>query len=198
MYSDSTHHLLHALKPLHELLAVTLYVLHPRLYLTARESIFAMIRRDRLTDEPVDWDDILPMWGTHFHAMSGIFRRECPLHRDGRTGGTLFDILLSFGFYDDAWLHLSNLRTEFSVRPGTLCAFSGRLIRHAASAAYYEEFRNPGKSRKKRARRPHPERGVIGYYFRLAEVFNLEVETPDFARAAPSSWKGKVKTPVSC
>lgn len=196
MHTVAARELLSALGPFHEFLTVVLYVLHPRLYLMSREVIFAMVRADGDTDEPMDWDDILPLWGSMFQAMSGIFRRECPRHRDGRTGGTLFDVLVSFGFYDHAWLTLSNLRSEFSVRPGTLCAFSGRLLRHSASVAYYEESTEIGQSRRKRVRRPTPERGVLGYYFRLQEIFNLQVETPEYARGGPSSWNGSVQRPV--
>jgi hypothetical protein len=104
---------------------ITLYIIHPTLYLASREMVFGMIDKDTAGPNSVDWDTLLPLWGTTFHSISVMARRETPPHRDSGTCSKWFDFLVSIGHYDVAWLHLSNLRTQFAVTPGTLCAFSG-------------------------------------------------------------------------
>lgn len=154
----------------------TFYVLHPRQYIQSREIMFAMMHPDNSSHNTVDWDELLPLWGTTFHAISGISRRSAPPHRDPRTSSVWFDFLVSAGQYGDAWLHLPSLQTQCFVPPGTLSAFSGRLIRHSVSHAYTlaaeaglaDQVGN---------------RLCLAYYMRTEHAHNLQVPIGCFALA---------------
>lgn len=78
--------------------------------------MFAMMDPNNTFDPSVNWEDLLPIWGTTFHAIPGVARRKALPHRDPGTSTQWFDLLVSGGEYGDVWLSLPSL-VWFSLSP---------------------------------------------------------------------------------
>lgn len=74
--------------------------------------------------------DVLQQWPSVFTAVSVITNRATPYHRDISTAWEWYDLILSFGPYRTAPLYLPILGVRVNNSPGTVCAFSGRALRH--------------------------------------------------------------------
>ncbi|KAH7904967.1 hypothetical protein BJ138DRAFT_984935, partial [Hygrophoropsis aurantiaca] len=62
--------------------AATLYVMHPNLYKAGREVMVKFGQELDLTTDLDGLEELLPVWGSVFNAVSVISNRETPLHRD--------------------------------------------------------------------------------------------------------------------
>ena len=110
----------------HYILGGILNTIHPELYQT---SLAASLKLQGEEKHEV----VLAKWGTTFSALSLISNRSSPLHRDTKSRQDWYDLLVSFGTYPDATLHLPGLGLQFPYRSGTIAAFSGSLLRHGVS-----------------------------------------------------------------
>lgn len=80
--------------------------------------------------ESSDCENTLRKWGTVYTAATVIANRRTPYHRDNGSRVEWYDMLTSYGPYDKAPFHLEPLGLRINNPPGTICAFSGRAIRH--------------------------------------------------------------------
>ena len=72
-------------------------------------------------------------WSSVFTNMQLIANRAAPLHRDPNTLAPWFDLLCTVGEYEDCFMYIPTLGIILEYPPGTLVAFSGRLLRHAVN-----------------------------------------------------------------
>lgn len=176
----------------HLLLMATYYVLHPEQYLQSRRMMFSIIHPDNPFRPTGDYSKLLPMWGTTFHALSIVAKRESPAHRDPKTCSHWFDLLISAGRYDQAFLYIPSLRTQFLLLPGTLSAFSGQLFRHSVTHAYKLHYSDLEAV----ATTEFAERFCLAYYLRRQTAVNLQIDTGSFAMGATCEWEGECYAPV--
>lgn len=93
-------------------------------------------------------------------------------------------MLVSAGQYGDAWLNLPSLRTQCLVPPGTLCAFSGRLIRHSVTHAYISPTESEYDDQ-------IGNRLCLAYYMRTEHASALNISVGSFALAGKIGGRGE-------
>ena len=74
--------------------------------------------------------EALGHWSTVYTNLSLISNRKTPLHRDPQSRSDWFDLLATVGEYQDCFLNIPTLGVQLEYSPGTVVAFSGRLLRH--------------------------------------------------------------------
>jgi hypothetical protein len=102
--------------------------MHPELWAAGYECMGALKESYATPELFEDW--VLP-----FNAVSIVSNRESLFHRDNDTRPEFLDLLVSCGFYEKCVLEKPGLGLRFFWPPGSLSAFSGKLIRHGVSAA---------------------------------------------------------------
>ncbi|KIM60191.1 hypothetical protein SCLCIDRAFT_124858, partial [Scleroderma citrinum Foug A] len=116
------------------LLSGALSIMHPPLYaagLQVREKLDAWSRENSPAMQ-----DALEHWSTVYTNLSMMSNWQTPLHQDPQSQSNWYDLLATVGKYDNCFLHILTLGsaclwiilTEY--RPGTIIAFSSRLLRH--------------------------------------------------------------------
>jgi hypothetical protein len=120
---------------INSLTAATLYVMHPDLYKAGRE---VMVKFGQELDLTTDWDgleELLPVWGSVFNAVSVISNRETPLHRDNYSRPQWYDLLATVGDYSEAEMLLPTIGLRLKYKRGTMVALSGKVLRHGVCKA---------------------------------------------------------------
>ena len=110
------------------LLSGALSIMHPPLYaagLQAREKLDAWSRENSPAMQ-----DALEHWLTVYTNLSMMSNWQTPLHQDPQSQSDWYDLLATVSEYDNCFLHIPTLRVQLEYRPGTIIAFSGRLLRH--------------------------------------------------------------------
>lgn len=115
------------------LLSALLMITHPNLYRIGRRSFLQMAVTTSESEDPIEMQKVLAIWGSVFSALSVVSNRETPLHRDPSSAVQWCDILATVGDYTGATLELPGIGIGFDYRPGTVMAFSGRLLQHGVS-----------------------------------------------------------------
>ena len=109
-----------------------LSIMHPQMYHAGLCGI------QRLDDWSSKHDShmqhALCSWPMVFTNVSVIANWCSPLHRDPHSRSSWYDVLVNVGKFDHCVLDLPTLGVELLYRPGTMAAFSGRLIRHGVNA----------------------------------------------------------------
>ena len=107
--------------------------MHPWLYDAGRRGM-ELLGQLALLSNDTTMSETLSFWPSVFTNVSLIANRETLLHRDPRSQEHWFDLLVNAGDYNGCVLSLPSLGVELAYNPGTLVAFSGRLLQHGANA----------------------------------------------------------------
>jgi hypothetical protein len=75
-------------------------------------------------------NDNIMMWNSMYSGIEVIVNRVTPTHRDPQAAPTMYDLLVSAGTHQDAWLNLPDVNTRLSYKPCTVVALTGRVLRH--------------------------------------------------------------------
>lgn len=116
------------------LFSAMLRIMHPDQYAAGREAVEELFTSPEKLADPEDTISLLPLWSSVFNGVSIISNRESPPHRDSKTRFEWFDILTTNGNYSDGWLNLPGLQLKLAYNPGTVVAFSGKLLLHEVKA----------------------------------------------------------------
>lgn len=139
----------------HALLAGIVRVIHP-------EQYDAGITSMRHVAEVAGVAAALQVWHLPFNAVTCIFNRCTPPHRDTFGHPRMFDLLVNIGSHqEDARLVLEGVGLAFKYCSGTGLAFSGKLCRHEAEV-------------------PEGDRICLAYYMRSAVLGRAGEEIPDW------------------
>jgi hypothetical protein len=103
---------------------------HRSLYRAGHESITKLKQPESLGIK-VKTHDHVQSWNSAFSGITVISNRITPRHRD--TGGSFpwYDLLLSSGTHQDAYLHLNDIRAKLSYLPGTAILVCGKILSHS-------------------------------------------------------------------
>ena len=104
--------------------------------------------------------DLLQFWASPFHCMQLIVNRETLNHRDTRGWMFGYDLLTTFGDYNNGVLSLPTIGIECEYNPGTVTALMGKLIIHGVKPVNGERFCFASLSIKE-------EKGMIGLDIKL-------------------------------
>ncbi|KZP34555.1 hypothetical protein FIBSPDRAFT_718978 [Athelia psychrophila] len=103
-----------------EILANTVTsVINPQLYSAGQQAIHVI----QTLHPNIPWPSV---WS----GIALIVNRETPYHRD--TGGSIsmYDLLVSAGTHQAAYIEIVELGAEFLYLPGTMVALSGIVLKH--------------------------------------------------------------------
>ena len=109
-----------------------LSIMHPQLYEDGMRAMSVM--QDWSSRYDSRMNEALALWPTRFTNVSLIANRSTPLHHDPQSHASWFDVLVSVGEYTQCVLAIPTLGIELVYKPGTMVAFSGRLLRHGVNA----------------------------------------------------------------
>ena len=73
----------------------------------------------------------LKQWASVYTAVTVLANRSTRYHRDLGSRFEWYDLLTSFGPYEQAPLYLGPIGLRINNYPGTVCAFSGMAFSHA-------------------------------------------------------------------
>jgi Oxygenase domain of the 2OGFeDO superfamily len=111
------------------ILSAIIAVIHPELYNTGRGTL------NRLRQVPkIQPQDVLNKWTSIFNGVSVISNRTTPLHRDGNSRFHWYDLLATFGRYQNCKLELPGLGVALEYGPGTVVGLSGSMLEHAVTS----------------------------------------------------------------
>ena len=74
--------------------------------------------------------DLLEFWASPFHCMQVIVNRETINHRDTRGWALGYDLLATFGNYNNGVLSLPTIVLECLYNPGTVTGLMGKVFIH--------------------------------------------------------------------
>ncbi len=114
------------------LVGAILMVVQPDLYEIGCKALSELAVNPEHVSNSQYLAEALTKWNLPFNAISVISNRTTPLHRDTFGRKEWLDILVALGKYDHGRLELSGLNLSFKYNPGTMVAFSGKLLRHGA------------------------------------------------------------------
>ena len=123
--------------------------------------------------------DLLELWASPFHCMQIIVNRETINHRDTRGWALGYDLLATFGNYNNGILSLPTIGLECLYNPGTVTGLMGKVFIHGVQPVNGErlcfaQFVRPGVFARAFPGRPEPEPP------RLSLVKNIGVPAGDF------------------
>ena len=76
---------------------------------------------------------VLKVWSSPFTAITVISNRDTPYHWDNGAAHEWLDILVALGEYENGRIEFPGLGMRFKYDPGTVVAFTGRVLRHGAN-----------------------------------------------------------------
>jgi hypothetical protein len=120
-----------------------LSIMHPELY-NAGIDAMKVLNDWAISNDPLMANTLLH-WSTVYTNVSIVANRSAPLHRDPQSRSDWYDLLVSVGDYEDCVLDIPSIGLQLEYGPGTVVAFSGRLLWHGVnevsgnrcSLAYY-------------------------------------------------------------
>ena len=110
-----------------------LSIIQPDLYHLSCQTLHDLSGDPDLTDNPLALLCALQTWYSPFLALSIISNRLMPFHRDLQGRPEWFDMLIAVGKYDHGRLSLPGLGLILRYNPGTVAAFSGKIMQHGAT-----------------------------------------------------------------
>lgn len=110
-----------------------LSIIQPELYELGRNALKALYECPEMVDCPEQLLRALDVWCSPFSALSVITNRVTPLHRDIQGRPEWYDMLIALGDYQHGRLSLPGLGLICRYNPGTVIAFSGKILQHGAT-----------------------------------------------------------------
>lgn len=116
------------------IISAALSIMHPRLYDAARHVIQS-VWDGAQGGERSDIEAAMAHWPSVFNSLSVMANRRSPFHVDANGKPEWMDILLTVGQYHDTQMILPGIKLKLQYPPGTILAFSGRLLLHGVPEA---------------------------------------------------------------
>jgi len=138
-----------------------LSIVHPELFTAGVNSLKMMNETSDLICKGHRLAAVLRIWSSPFTAITTISNRDTPFHRDNSASHPWFDILLALGVYENGRIEFPGLGMRFKYDPGTVVAFTGRVLQHGASC--------PG------------DRACIAYHMKDNVIDKLGIKKPSWA-----------------
>lgn len=112
------------------LLNAVMALLHPGLFECGMDVLLELTQRPEIHTDSYDAMEVLKIWPSIFNALSIISNRESPRHRDNNSRPEWYDLLTSVGPFYNSVLELPGIGVRLAYNPGTVFAFSGRVLQH--------------------------------------------------------------------
>ena len=103
---------------------------HRPLYLSGHKAI-SRLKQARLLKAKVQTHDHVESWNSVYSGISVISNRITVRHRDDGGSSPWYDLLLSAGTHQKAFLHLDDIKAQLSYNPGTVVMVCGKVLSHS-------------------------------------------------------------------
>ena len=84
--------------------------------------------------------DLMEHWGSPFHCFQLVVNRQTIDHRDTRGWPLGFDVLSTFGSYNNGILSLPTIGKTCDYNPGTITGLMGKIFTHGVRPVNGERF----------------------------------------------------------
>ena len=108
-------------------------IVHPELYAVGIKCLKAINEGRHSIYKGKALAVVLKLWSSPFTAMTVISNRDTPYHRDNGSAHEWLDIMVALGEYENGQIEFPGLGMRFKYDPGTVVAFTGRVLRHGAN-----------------------------------------------------------------
>jgi hypothetical protein len=108
-------------------------IVHPELYAVGIKCLKAINEGGHSIYKGEVLAAVLKLWSSPFTAMTVISNRDTPYHRDNGSAHEWLDIMVALGEYENGRIEFPGLGMRFKYDPGTVVAFTGRVLRHGAN-----------------------------------------------------------------
>jgi len=146
------------------LLGGILSIAHPDLYCVGIECLRALNANPYSIHKGEALGTVLRIWSSPFTAITTISNRDTPYHRDNGSAHQWLDILVAVREYENGRIEFPGLGMRLKYDPGTVVAFTGRVLRHGANC--------PG------------DRACIVYHMKESVVERLGIRKPSWVNEA--------------
>ena len=116
------------------LMGATLALIHPSLFAASMDAMAKMAAGLVKCKEPDLVKEVMKVWPLPFNAFSVISNRQTVPHRDVQGMWPNYDLLATFGSYNDGRFEVPALGMRFVYNPGTLLGISGRVLVHGVAS----------------------------------------------------------------
>lgn len=157
-----------AAQDINRMCGALLGVIHPNLHKAGCEAFEKMLNNPTTVKNPETVVEALEHWTTPFSGISIVSNRETPIHRDINGRNTWYDILATFGDYENGRLELPGLGYRLKYDPGTIVGIAGKVVCHGVP-------------------RVDGNRVCIAYYMRNKVHEWLKIRSPDWSNL--ENWK---------
>ena len=116
------------------LMGATLALIHPSLFAAGMNAMAKMAAGLVTCKEPDLVKEVMKLWPLPFNAFSVISNRQTVPHRDVQGMLSNYDLLATFGSYNDGRFEVPAVGLRFVYNPGTLIGISGKILLHGVGA----------------------------------------------------------------
>lgn len=74
------------------------------------------------------------LWTSIYSGIEVIVNRVTPVHRDSEAAPSMYDLLVSAGTHQQAWMDLPDVKARLTYEPCTVVAISGKVLRHGVDS----------------------------------------------------------------
>ncbi|KIK80077.1 hypothetical protein PAXRUDRAFT_159626, partial [Paxillus rubicundulus Ve08.2h10] len=114
-----------AIFKVHSHLSAAMGVMHPQMYAIGRHTLIKIWE-----DASAEIREALRVWPSVYSSLSLMVNRCLPYHLDKMGKLQWFNQLLTVGHYSNLDLVLPTLQLRLDYLPGTVVAFSGKILVH--------------------------------------------------------------------
>lgn len=125
---------------MHALLSASMSIMHPDMYAKGRTAMIKLWN-NACASGHTEMLDVLRIWPSIYGSLSLMVNRKSPYHQDKNGKLESFDQLLTVGEYSQLHLSFPTLRLHFAYPPGTVMAFSGKMLAHSVPHVQSDENR---------------------------------------------------------
>ena len=115
-------------------MGATLALIHPSLFAAGMNAMAKMGVGLITCKEPELIKEVMKLWPLPFNAFSVISNRQTVHHHDVQGMLSNYDLLATFGSYNDGRFEVPTLGMRFVYNPGTLIGISGKILLHGVGS----------------------------------------------------------------
>jgi len=132
--NDISHQFLHDMAESFVMMGATLALIHPSLFAAGMDAMAKMAAGLVKCKEPDLVKEVMEVWPLPFNTFSIISNRQTVPHHDVQGMLPNYNLLATFGSYNDGHFEVPALGMRFIYNPGTLLGISGKVLIHGVAS----------------------------------------------------------------
>ena len=134
---DAGHQFLLNMSESFALMGATLALIHPSLFAAGMNAMAKTAAGLVTCKEPELVKEVMKLWPLPFNTFSVISNRQTVSHCDVQGILSNYNLLATFGSYNDGCFEVPAVGLRFVYNPGTLIGISGKILLHRVGAVFH-------------------------------------------------------------